>query len=63
MRLLTKKQVRERVCYSPAHIDRLEAEGRFPRRVRLGVSRVAWVEDEVTAWIADRVAERDRSGR
>jgi prophage regulatory protein len=61
MRLVTKKQVRERVCYSFAHIDRLEAEGRFPKRVRLGVNRVAWVEDEITAWIADRIAERDRS--
>lgn len=59
MRLLTKREVRERVCYSFAHIDRLEAEGRFPKRVRLGINRVAWVESEITDWITARIAERD----
>lgn len=61
MKLLTKKEVRERVCYSPAHVDRLEAEGRFPKRVRLGPGRVAWLETEIDDWIASMVAKRDRS--
>lgn len=60
-RLLTKREVCRRVCYSPAHVDRLEAAGRFPKRVRLGEHRVAWVEEEVTAWINARIAERDSS--
>lgn len=59
MRLLTKKQVKHLVCYSYAHIDRLEAEGRFPVRVRLGPQRVAWVESEILEWISARIAERD----
>jgi prophage regulatory protein len=58
-KLLTKKEVRDRVCYSFAHVDRLEKEGRFPKRVRLGPSRVAWVESEIDDWITDRIAERD----
>lgn len=61
MRLLSKKDVCARTTYSRAHLDRLEAEGRFPKRVRLGRARVAWVEDEVDEWIAERVAERDGS--
>jgi prophage regulatory protein len=61
MKLLTKKEVRARVSYSFAHIDRLEAQGLFPKRVRLGQQRVAWVEDEITDWIVARIAERDRS--
>lgn len=61
MRLLSKKEVCIRTTYSRAHLDRLEAEGRFPKRVRLGQARVAWVEDEVDEWIASRVAERDCS--
>ena len=61
MRLLTKKEVREKVCYSPQHIARLEARGQFPKRVRLGANRVGWVEREVNAWIEDRISERDRS--
>jgi len=61
MRLLSKKEVRAKVCYSPAHIDRLEAAGQFPSRVRLGQNRVAWVETEVDDWIMERISERDMS--
>ena len=60
MKLLSKKEVRDRVTYSFAHIDRLEAQGLFPKRVRLGF-RVAWVEEEVNDWIKARIAERDGS--
>jgi len=59
MRLLSKKQVREHVLYSPAHIARLEAAGKFPKRIRLGQGRVGWLEHEVQDWIAQRVSERD----
>ena len=61
MKLLTKKEVRDRVCYSPQHIARLEKAGQFPRRVRLGQNRVGWVEDEINQWIEARILERDRS--
>ena len=61
MKLLTKKEVRDRVCYSPQHIARLEKAGKFPRRVQLGPNRVGWVETEITAWIRDRIDDRDRS--
>lgn len=61
MRLLTKTEVRNRVCYSPQHIARLEKAGKFPKRVTLGQNRVGWVEEEVDQWIQDRIDERDRS--
>lgn len=61
MRLLTKKEVRSKVCYSPQHIARLEKAGQFPKRVQLGVNRVGWVEEEVDQWIRDRIDDRDRS--
>lgn len=49
------------IDYSRMHIDRLEKCGRFPRRVPLGLNSVAWVEDEIIAWQAERIAARDRS--
>jgi prophage regulatory protein len=58
MRLLSKAQVQERVLYSPTHLYRLEKRRQFPQRVRLGPSRVGWVESEVDAWIKDRMAKR-----
>lgn len=62
MRLLSKKQVREMVLYSPQHFARLEAAGKFPKRVQLGPGRVGWVDEEVQSWLAARIAERDTPG-
>jgi prophage regulatory protein len=59
--LLSKKQVREMVLYSPQHIARLEQQGKFPRRVLLGPGRVGWVREEVEAWVRARIAERDKA--
>ena len=59
MKLLSKKSVRELVTYSLAHTARLEAAGLFPKRVRLGTGRVAYVEDEILDWIAARIRDRD----
>lgn len=46
------------IPYSFAHIARLEAAGEFPKRVKLGACRVAWVYEEVMTWIEERVAAR-----
>lgn len=59
MRILSKRQVKELVLYSPQHIARLEAAGQFPKRVRLGQNRVGWVEDEVLDWLRERIDRRE----
>lgn len=59
MRILSKRQVKELVLYSPQHVARLEAAGQFPKRIRLGVNRVGWVEEEVLDWLQERIARRD----
>jgi prophage regulatory protein len=48
------------ITYSRMHIGRLEKADRFPKRVQLGPNSVAWVEDEIIAWQAERIAARDR---
>jgi prophage regulatory protein len=60
-KLVTKKELKTvfGVPYSFAHIARLEAAGQFPKRVRLGACRVAWLAEEVQAWIDERIATRD----
>ena len=60
MRILSKKDLRALVLYSPAHIDRLEKAGRFPKRVQLGPCHVGWVESEVLAWLDERINKRDQ---
>ena len=58
IRILSKKDLRALVLYSPAHIDRLEKAGLFPKRVQLGPCRVGWVESEVEAWLHERLERR-----
>lgn len=57
-RMLSKKQLRALVLYSPQHIARLEKAGKFPKRVKLGRNRVGWIEDEVLDWLQQRIDER-----
>jgi prophage regulatory protein len=59
-KMLSKRQVKELVLYSPQHIARLEAVGQFPKRVRLGANRVGWVEEEVLEWLQQRIDARDQ---
>ena len=64
MKLLSKRQLKELVLYSPQHIQRLENAGQFPKRVRLGDcsrSRVGWIESEVLDWLRERIERRDKT--
>lgn len=59
--IVSKKELRT-VCgipYSPQHIARLEAVGRFPKRIQLGQNRVAWLLSEVEEWLDERIAKRE----
>ncbi len=60
MRILSKREVRQLVLYSPAHIARLEAAGQFPQRVRLGQCRVGYIEGEVLEWLHERIGRREK---
>ena len=53
--LMLAPEVNARVPYSRAHLYRLEDQGEFPKRKRIGANRIAWVRDEVEQWLADRV--------
>ena len=55
MRMLSKRQLKELVLYSPQHIARMEKAGQFPKRVHLGPNRVGWVEAEVLDWLRSKL--------
>ncbi|SMY08066.1 helix-turn-helix transcriptional regulator [Flavimaricola marinus] len=40
---------------------RWELNGRFPRRIRMGGTSVAWFMSEIQDWLADRADERTRT--
>jgi len=39
-------------------LDRLEAAGKFPRRVHISDRRVGWVTEEIDAYMAAKIANR-----
>ena len=63
MRILSKRQLKELVLYSPQHIARLEKAGEFPKRIQLGPNRVGWVEEEILNWLQLRIDRREEPSR
>jgi prophage regulatory protein len=48
-------QVKQRTALSRSSIYAKIARGEFPSPVNLGARAVAWLDDEITKWISDRV--------
>lgn len=55
-RVLRRKVAAERVGLTVRQLERLEAAGRFPRKVKLSDRACGWLEADVSAWIRARVA-------
>lgn len=55
----TWKILREVIPFSRQYIYELEKAGKFPKRVKFGVRRVAWASDEIEAWIARKQNDTD----
>jgi prophage regulatory protein len=58
IRLLRLAQVMDMTGLGRTKIYTLQAEGNFPMRVQITPYRVGWIEHEVQAWIARRIAAR-----
>ena len=43
------------IPYSRAHLYRLEEQGDFPRRRRIGANRIAWVRSEIEQWLSQKM--------
>jgi prophage regulatory protein len=53
-RLLRTTEVASRTGLSRTTLWRMEREGTFPKRLRLGSNSIGWVEAEVGEWIDSR---------
>ena len=54
MNVLRIHELLQTTGLSRTTVWRLEQQGRFPLRIRLGQKSVGWREDEVLEWIASR---------
>lgn len=60
--ILREPQVIAATGYSRASLHRLEAAGRFPKRIKLGYGRggaIGWQSEAVQEWLAARAAGRE----
>jgi prophage regulatory protein len=52
------------IPYSRVHLDRLERDGLFPQRVRIGGGNfIAWLKDEVDAYVDHLAAARPKRAK
>jgi prophage regulatory protein len=57
-RLMSPKEAATETSLSRPCLTLMSAEGQFPKPVRLGERRIAYVRAEVEAWIDSRIAAR-----
>jgi prophage regulatory protein len=55
-RILRLGQVRELTGLCRSSIYQLQAQKRFPRRIKIGARTVGWVENDVQRWIAEKIS-------
>ena len=56
-RILRLAQVREVTGLGRSCIYHLQAQKKFPQRIKIGVRAVGWIESEVHQWVAKRIAQ------
>lgn len=57
--ILRKRATAARTGLSVSQLDRLAADGKFPKPLKIGARAAGFVAAEVDAWIAERIRERD----
>lgn len=60
-RIIDRHELSRLIPYSLTHIHRLEAQGKFPERIKLGANRVGWSLAEIMDWIAQRKDARGKA--
>ena len=56
LQILRLEQVCRMTGLSKSLVYQMEAEQRFPKRIRVTERAVGWIEGEVQGWLAERVA-------
>lgn len=57
-RVIRKPELLNMVGLSDPTIWRMEKNGTFPKRIRLGGNSCGWLENEVACWLSERAAAR-----
>ena len=60
MKILKLRQVTEKAAISRSSLYAKVKQGKFPAPVKLGERASGWIEDEIDAWIEQRIQARQR---
>lgn len=60
-RFLRRPQVEEMTGLPESSLYAEMAKGNFPKPIKLSANRVAWLEDDIAAWQAERLAQRNKA--
>jgi prophage regulatory protein len=64
MRVLDHDGLRQKgIRFSNVQLWRKVREGSFPRPIKLGANRNAWIEQEIDDWLTGLMARRDGSSQ
>jgi prophage regulatory protein len=55
IRYIRPREAASRTGYSVGHLWRMERDGQFPQRVRLGERAVGYLESEIQHWLESRI--------
>ena len=62
-KLLKAQDVADLTSMSRSHIHRLARDGKFPKPIKIGENRSAWLETEVEEWISNCVRKHHAGGK
>lgn len=63
MKLMKLPEVLARVALSRSQVYAKVKDGTFPAPINVGIRAVAWVEQEVDAWVRALVSEARKPGK
>jgi len=63
IKILRLPQVCEMTGLRRSMIYRMEAELRFPKRIKIGTRAVGWLESEVQAWLVNKIDASRAQGK
>ena len=62
-KLLKAQQVAELTSISRSHLHRLARDGKFPKPIKIGENRSAWLESDVQEWISECLRKHHSGGK
>jgi prophage regulatory protein len=61
-RFIDLREVTSRVCLGKTTVLLWEAEGKFPRAVRLSPNKRVWLDSDVTQWMLEKHSGNQNQG-